>query len=206
MLVMNPDSPTCIESRMLYIQQRNYCASFFKKAKIRYYANHNEKKILNNKQFRKIMIPLFPINQFSGDKTNSTENAEHVKTEMKTAEVLNSFFTNIVSNLKIPQYSDFDPIVQSVEDPTLKVIVKYKNQTLKMKLLIQKLKASQFSDIPAKIIKENVDVFAGFLSTSVNSSTKSSLSPSCPKFADVTSLHKKRRKGAKGNYRPVSIS
>ena len=204
MLVMNPDSPTCIESRMLYIQQRNYCASFFKKAKIRYYANHNEKKILDNKQFRKIVIPLFPINQFSGDKTNSTENAEHVKTEMKTAE--NSFSTNIVSNLKIPQYSDFDPIVQSVEDPTLKVIVKYKNQTLKMKFLIQKLKASQFSDIPAKIIKENVDVFADFLSTSVNNFTKSSFSQSCPKFTDVTSLHKKRRKGAKGNYRPVSIS
>ena len=125
---------------------------------------------------------------------------------MKTAEVLNSFFTNIVSNLKIPQYSDFDPIVQSVEDPTLKVIVKYKNQTLKMKLLIQKLKASHFFDIPAKIIKENVDVFADFLSTSVNDFTKSSFSPSCPKFTDVTSLHKKGRKGAKGNYRPVSIS
>ena len=125
---------------------------------------------------------------------------------MKTAEVLNSFFTNIVSNLKIPQYSDFDPIVQSVEDPTLKVIVKYKNQTLKMKFLIQKLKASQFSDIPAKIIKENVDVFADFLSTSVNNFTKSSFSPSCPKFTDVTSLHKKGRKSAKGNYRPVSIS
>ena len=58
MLVMNPDSPTCIESKMLYIQQRN----FFKKAKIRYYANHNEKKILDNKHFRNIVIPLFSKN------------------------------------------------------------------------------------------------------------------------------------------------
>ena len=66
-------------------------------------------------------------------------------------------------------------------------------------------KASQISDIPTKIIKENVDVFADFLCTSINSSIKSSLFPSCLKFADVTPLHKKGRKDAKPIYRPVSI-
>ena len=92
MLVMNPDSPTCIENRMLYTQQRNYCASLLRKAKIRYYANLNEKKILDNKQFRKIVKRLFSDKSISGDKKNSTENGEHVKTEMKTTEVYNSFF------------------------------------------------------------------------------------------------------------------
>ena len=66
-------------------------------------------------------------------------------------------------------------------------------------------KASQISDIPTTIIKENVDAFAHFLYTSINSSIKSSLFPSCLIFADVTSLHKKGRKDAKQNYRPVSI-
>ena len=42
---------------------------------------------------------------------NLTENGEHLKTEMKTAEVLNSFYSNLVMNLKIPQYLNFDPIV-----------------------------------------------------------------------------------------------
>ena len=46
---------------------------------------------------------------------------------MKTAEVFNNFFSNIVKNLKIPQYSNFDHIAQNIEDPTLKTIVKYKN-------------------------------------------------------------------------------
>ena len=46
---------------------------------------------------------------------------------MKTAEVFNSFFSNILKNLKIPQYSNFDPIAQNIEVPTLKAIVKYKN-------------------------------------------------------------------------------
>lgn len=48
-----------------------------------------------------------------------TENGEHVKIEMKIAEVLNSFFSNKAKNLKIPQYSSFDP----------KGIVNYKNHS-----------------------------------------------------------------------------
>ena len=46
---------------------------------------------------------------------------------MKTTKVFYSFFSNIVTNLKIPQYSNFDPIAQNIEDPTLKAIMKYKN-------------------------------------------------------------------------------
>ena len=45
---------------------------------------------------------------------------------MKTAEVFNSFLSNILKNLKIPQYLNFDPIAQNIEDPTLKTTVRYK--------------------------------------------------------------------------------
>ena len=45
---------------------------------------------------------------------------------MKTAETLNTFLSNIIKNLKIPQYSNFDPIVQNIEDPTLKATVNCK--------------------------------------------------------------------------------
>ena len=41
------------------MHQRNYCASLFKKTKIRYYANLNEKKILDNRPFWKIVKPSF---------------------------------------------------------------------------------------------------------------------------------------------------
>ena len=115
---------------------------------------------------------------------------------MKTAEVF------IVKNLKIPQYSNFDPIAQNIEDPTLEAIVKYKNHpsilTIQAKYKcnnkfsftdvttqdiekesfdLETKKASQISDIPTTIIKENVDAFAHFLYTSINSSIKSSLFP-----------------------------
>ena len=66
-------------------------------------------------------------------------------------------------------------------------------------------KASQYSDIPTKIIKENSDIFSSFICESINNSIKSSIFPSCLKHADVTPLHKKCNKSLKENYRPVSI-
>ena len=63
-----------LENRMLYTQQRNYCVSLLRKTKIRYYANLNEKKILDNKQFWKVVKPLFSDKSIKGDEINLTEN------------------------------------------------------------------------------------------------------------------------------------
>ena len=48
-----------LENSMLYKQQRNYCVPLLRKTNIRYYANLNEKKILDYKQFWKVVKPLF---------------------------------------------------------------------------------------------------------------------------------------------------
>ena len=111
---------------MLYTKERHYGLFPFKKTKIRYYANLNEKKILDNKQFWKVEKPLFSDKSVGVDKLNLTENGEHIKTEMEAVEVLNNFFSNIVRSLKILQYSNFGPILQNIKDSTLKVTVKYK--------------------------------------------------------------------------------
>ena len=52
------------------------------------------------KQFWKVAKPLFSDKSISGDKINLTENGEYVKTEIKTAKVFNSFFSNIVATAK----------------------------------------------------------------------------------------------------------
>ena len=57
-------------------------------------------------------------------------------------------------------------------------------------LELDKNKTSQHSDIPIKIIKENLDIFANFLC--INISFKLSLFPFYLKKADVTPLHKKK--------------
>ena len=40
---------------------------------------------------------------------------------------LNNFFSNIVTNLKTPNHSNFEPFAKIINDSTLKNIVKYRN-------------------------------------------------------------------------------
>ena len=49
-----------------------------------------------------------------------------MNTEKGRVGVFNMFFANIIKNLNISQYSDFDPIAEKVRDSTLKTILKYK--------------------------------------------------------------------------------
>ena len=45
----------------------------------------------------------------------------------QNAELLNIFFSNAVKNLKIPKFSNINPLAEKLSDPTLKAILKYKN-------------------------------------------------------------------------------
>ena len=78
-------------------------------------------KIIVNKTFWKTIKPLF------SDKTVSTEiiilinKGEVVPTEKHTVYVLNTFFSVIVTSLKILEY--YDPIANNISDPILKLIV-----------------------------------------------------------------------------------
>ena len=78
-------------------------------------------KIIANKIFWKTIKPLF------SDKTVSTEiiilinKGEVVPTEKHTVYVLNTFFSVIVTSLKILEY--YDPIANNISDPILKLIV-----------------------------------------------------------------------------------
>ena len=66
-------------------------------------------------------------------------------------------------------------------------------------------KASQSSDIPTKIVIENVYIFGNFICTSYNNTVKSSQIYQNLKLADITPAYKKGKKDMKENYRPVSI-
>ena len=108
---------------------------------------------------------------------------------------MNTFFSNIVSNLKIPDYNKCDPLAENIQEPVLKAVAKYrnhpriltigevckknpqfsfrcvdKNEILKEILNLDASKACQDSDIPSRIIKENADIFTDFLHSSFNNS------------------------------------
>ena len=69
---------------------------------------------------------------FLSDKITSTQkislidNDKFVKNDDDTAKVLNTFFSSTVSNLKILDYSNCDPLARNIKEPVLKARVKYK--------------------------------------------------------------------------------
>ena len=199
-------------------------------SELQYYQNLNEKSVVDNKLFWKTVKPFLSEKMSGMDKIHLIENNELIKNDLKTAEVLNNFFSNIVQNLNIARYTSEESFVDNISDPTLKAILKYKNHpsiiVIRKKykisgcfkftevdqkgiekeiLKIDVNKASQSIDIPTKIVIENVDIFGDFICTSYNNAVKSSQFYQNLKLADITPAYKKGKKDMKENYRPVSI-
>ena len=60
---------------------------------------------------------------------NNTSRRYKLISEYKdNAELLNFFFSNAVKNLKIPEFSDSNPLAENIPHPIFKAILKYKNQ------------------------------------------------------------------------------
>ena len=132
------------ENRLLYTQQRNKCVSLLRKTKMNYYGNLNEKDITDNKKFWKTVKPFLSDKSINSDKIHLNENGELINSKTKTAEILSEFFSNIVKNLKIPEYENLNRNFRKVKDPVLKAILKYKNH-LSIIGLKEKSKNSKFT-------------------------------------------------------------
>ena len=66
-------------------------------------------------------------------------------------------------------------------------------------------KATQITDTPVKILKENADIFSVYICDFLNETIRNGKFPAILKNGDVTAIFKKGFKGSKENYRPVSI-
>ena len=115
------------ENKIRYTKQRNFCVSLLRKTKKQYYQNLNEKSIVDNKLFWKTVKPFLSEKISGMDKIDLIENNELIKNDLKTAEVLNIFFSNIVQSLNIARYTSEESFVDNISDPTLKAILKYRN-------------------------------------------------------------------------------
>ena len=139
----------------------------------------------------------------SSGKITLVQGTKILKNDKETAKVLNSFFSTIIQNMKIPQYKEQYPISASISDPVMRAIVKYrahpsiiaieensnsstrfsfsfadKEDILKEIKNFKANKATQNTDIPTKLIKENSDIFADFIFENLNDSISQSVVPS----------------------------
>ena len=106
---------------------------------------------------------------------------------------MNELFSNVATNLNIPQFNQIDRTSENISDPVIKAIVNYwghlsiiaikenctsksnfnfsfveKVDILKEIKMLQSNKARQNTDIPIKLIKDNADIFAEFIYISLN--------------------------------------
>ena len=79
------------------------------------------------------------------------------------------------------------------------------NDILKKTNNLDTAKASQQSDVPTKILKQNSGYFIGYFCGNINQCISQSVFPPDLKLADVTPVYKNKSKNSKDNYRPVII-
>ena len=157
---------------------------------------------------------------------------EKIKSDDKEiAEVFNEVFINIAPSLNITTDHFQTPDFQRTENLVLNAINKYKYHpriamikskidkqfnfsftTIQYEDILKKIKslkiskASQQSNIPAKILIENCEYCASYFHENINHCLlESLLFPDDLKLADVTPAYKKKSKTSKDNYRPLSI-
>ena len=118
------------ENRLSYTQQRHKGVSLLRKTKINYKGNLEEKDITENKKFWKTVKPPLSDKSINSNKIHLNDNGELINSEPKTAEVLNKFFSNIVKNLKIPEYENLSSNFEKVKDSVFKAILKYNHSSI----------------------------------------------------------------------------
>ena len=98
-----------------------------KKTKKEYFGNLNEKNVCDNKTFWKTVKPFLSDKIVSKEQITLVENNENISEDRDVAQTLNSFFSNIATNLKIPAYADSNSNLENISNPIIKLILKYRD-------------------------------------------------------------------------------
>ena len=101
--------------------------SLVTKAKKSYYSNLEDKKIADNKTFWKTIKLYFTDKCVNDDSITLVQNEETVSENKETSETLSNFFSEVVTNLNLPQYYDPTVNVEDIEGPDARAVEKYKN-------------------------------------------------------------------------------
>ena len=203
---------TILKRKSLYNKQRNLCVSILPKNKRDYFGNLNSKIFTDYRKFWKTVSPLFSEKDLHRECITLKESTKTISKNVELAETFNTFFNQIVPNLNIDSNLGDNITNPNITDPVFCAIQKYEihpsilkieemmgtnNLSFSFKFIdrkkifneLQKLKskkACQGSDIPVKIIKENIDIITDFIYNNFNNSLFSSYFPSNLKNADIT--------------------
>ena len=191
-----------LKSRGEENKTRNLCVTLLRKSKREYYQNLSVENVCDNKKFWKVVKPLLSNKIMSSEKITLVEGTKNFKNGKETAKVL----AVVGAILKYRTYPSIIAIKENCNSSTrFNFSFVDKEDILKEIKNLKSNKATQNTDIPTKLIKENSDIFADFIFENLNDSISQSVFPSALKLANITPVHKKYSKSKKDHYRPISI-
>ena len=79
---------------------------------------------MDNKTFWKTIKPYFTDKGINHDNITLVENKETVSDNREISETLNNFFSEVVTNLNLPQYNDPTVNVEDIEDQVARAVEK----------------------------------------------------------------------------------
>ena len=82
-------------------KQRNYCTNLLCQIKEKYFSNINVKSVSDNKKFWKTIQPFFSNKGLNTNNMMLVEDNEIVHEEEIIANIMNNYFTNNVTHLKL---------------------------------------------------------------------------------------------------------
>ena len=120
-------NPT-VPNKLVYTKQRNFYVSLLRKVKWEYFANLSEKNITDNMNLWQTGKPFLSEKNKSREKIAFAKNEEIISEDVEVENTLNSYFSNVAKNFKIPEIIVTDSLLQSLSrHQTLNSIHKYKN-------------------------------------------------------------------------------
>ena len=207
-----------LTDRRNYNIQRNFWKKLLRTTKKEYFNNLDTKKVTDNKTFWRTVVPTFSNKNSKSDKIIVNEEGKTVSDEKELCRTFNTYFANIISDLKIPKIQDNASNIKSNHDLVLAAINTFQNHpsvvninqrelnstfTFKhtneneVRKIIKNLnvrKTCQDNDISTKIIKLNIDLFSSFICKNFNYCKSVGKFPNELKHADLIPVHKKRIK------------
>ena len=181
--------------------------------------------LCDNKKFWGVVKPLLSNKVVYNERTTLVEDDKIIENDKNTA-IFMHFFSNVITTLGVPQYNDTEPVSHNIGDPLMKAIMKYRfhpsivaikkncnsglsfsfsqverHEIMKEINNLKTNKATQSTDIPTKLIKENSDIFGDFIFGNYNNCVSSSIFSNFLKNAIITPVHKKGVKYCKVYYR-----
>ena len=161
------------ENKINYNKQRNLCVTLLRKSKKQYYQNLSVENVCDNKKFWKVVKPLLSNKIVSSEKITLVEGTKNFKNGKETAKVL----AVVGAILKYRTHPSIIAIKENCNSSTRFNFSFVDKKDMKEIKNLKPNKATQITDIPTKLIKENSDIFADFIFENLNESISQSVFP-----------------------------